>query len=140
MGERSLESVSIRPFELADLATLWEMAGDEDFQRYLGAPRSIERLERTLEEEMAFFASEGWGLFAIVSTDQALLGYTGFVPSIADGRPELVCAVRKDYRSSGVATRACQAAIEWAFSTQQWPQICAAIADGNMRAMGLVAG
>ena len=82
-------------------------------------------------------------LFAIMEGELSL-GFAGLVKSqAADGNDfELLCAIRSEVQQRGIAKRACQLVLAWAFDTAKLERVLASIDDSNepARAIALKLG
>ena len=77
-------------------------------------------------------------VFAIME-GQVGLGFAGLLRSQAAGGDdfELLCAMRSEAQSRGVAKQACQLVLNWAFSTAKLERVIASIDDGNEAARAI---
>src|SRR5213592_842561 len=67
------------------------------------------------------------------------LGFAGLVTSRAAGGEdfELLCALRSEAQTRGMAKQACQLVLTWAFETAKLERVIACIDDGNQPARAI---
>jgi RimJ/RimL family protein N-acetyltransferase len=77
-------------------------------------------------------------MFAITEGPTSL-GFAGLVRSqtIPGNDFELLCAIRAEAQQRGVAKRACQLVLDWAFNSAKLERIIACIDDGNEAARAI---
>ncbi|HUC40298.1 MAG TPA: GNAT family N-acetyltransferase [Gemmatimonadales bacterium] len=77
-------------------------------------------------------------VFAIVEGPVAL-GFAGLVKSQAAGGDdfELLCALRSEAQTRGMAKQACQLVLGWAFQTAKLERVIACIDEGNQPARAI---
>ena len=77
-------------------------------------------------------------LFAIMDGELSL-GFAGLVKSqTPDGNDfELLCAIRSEVQQRGIAKRACQLVLTWAFDTAKFERVLACIDDSNEAARAI---
>lgn len=78
-------------------------------------------------------------VFAIMDGPVAL-GFAGLVKSHAPGGGddfELLCALRSEAQTRGMAKQACQLVLDWAFQTAKLERVIACIDEGNQPARAI---
>lgn len=117
--------MNLRPLSDSDFALLSSLQLQDDVWEFIG----------TLPDPAVDRADH---LFAIVE-GQLDLGFAGLVKSPAAGGDdyELLCAMRSEAQQRGLAKRACQLVLEWAFSTARFERVIACIDDGNEAARAI---
>src|SRR5262249_25547234 len=67
------------------------------------------------------------------------LGFAGLVRSQAAGGEdfELLCALRSEAQTRGMAKQACQLVLNWAFHTAKLERVIACIDEGNLAARAI---
>ena len=76
--------------------------------------------------------AQGQPLFAVVE-GQRSVGVAGLVPSRALGSAdfELLCALKEEVQTRGLAKQACQMVMSWAFDTAKLDRVIASIDESN---------
>jgi RimJ/RimL family protein N-acetyltransferase len=111
--------MELRPLGTADLDLLTSLEEQEDVWENLG----------TLPFALP---AQGPPLFAVVE-GQASIGVAGLVPSraLGDDDYELVCALKEEVQTRGLAKQACQLVMSWAFDTAKLERVIACIDESN---------
>ncbi|HWC74170.1 MAG TPA: GNAT family N-acetyltransferase [Gemmatimonadales bacterium] len=83
-------------------------------------------------------ARQSHHLFAVME-GKVPLGFAGLLRSGATGANdfELVCAMRSEVQTRGMAKQACQLALDWAFNTAKLERVIACIDDSNEAARAI---
>jgi RimJ/RimL family protein N-acetyltransferase len=119
--------VEIRPLTESDAELLTSLQQQEDVWEFIG----------TLP-----IARPGLGdhVFAIME-GRAGLGFAGLFKSQAAGGDdyELLCALRSEVQTRGVAKQACQLVLNWAFTNAKLERVIACIDDSNEAARAIAA-
>ena len=117
--------MDLRPLSESDYALLSSLQLQDDVWEFIG----------TLPDPAGGRTDH---LFAIAE-GQHDLGFAGLVKSAAAGGDdyELLCAMRSEAQQRGMAKRACQLVLEWAFSTAKIERVIACIDDGNEAARAI---
>jgi RimJ/RimL family protein N-acetyltransferase len=115
VGERL--SVELRPLDDSHYDLLQSLEEQDDVWEFVGP---------------LLIPQEGSHLFAIVE-GQTPLGIGGIVPSptVPGNEFELVCALRSEAQAHGLALRACQLLLGWAFNTAKLDHVITCIDDRN---------
>lgn len=85
-------------------------------------------------------AEQGPPLFAVVEGETSV-GIAGLVPSRAlDGKDfELLCAMKAEVQTRGLAKQACKLVMAWAFDTAKLERVIACIDEANQPARTIAA-
>jgi RimJ/RimL family protein N-acetyltransferase len=76
-------------------------------------------------------------LFVVLEGGEPV-GIAGLVRSpVMEGELEVLCAMRDEMQHSGLAYRACQLVLAWAFDTAKLERVTASIEDGNAPARAI---
>jgi [ribosomal protein S5]-alanine N-acetyltransferase len=133
-----IETVRLRLRELTDEdhAALYEMYQDPRMNRFIGGPppRREEYWRRVRETWPAYYARNGFGLWATVRReDGRLLGRCGLLAQEVDGERhvEVGYALAPEFWGRGYATEAATASRDWAFRTLDVPHVISLIAPDN---------
>lgn len=119
--------MELRPLGPTDLDLLASLEEQEDVWENLGT--------------LPFAPPEqGPPLFAVVE-GQTRVGVAGLVPSRALGGDdfELLCALKEEAQTRGLAKQACQLVMTWAFDTAKLERVIACIDEGNEPARTIAA-
>jgi RimJ/RimL family protein N-acetyltransferase len=115
------ERLVLRPFERGDFDELVPIHADPSFWWYpLRGPMSAENTERFLDRVIGRYASDGFGVEAVVDRESGrLIGWAGlavphFLPQILPA-VEVGWRLATPFRGRGLATEAGAAALEFGF-------------------------
>lgn len=111
--------MELRPLSPAHDALLRSLQEQDDVWEFVGPLPELEE-------------GEAQRLFAVIEGDVAV-GIGGLVRSpVFDGTDvEVLCAMRSEAQSRGLAKRACQLILAWAFDTAKVERVIACIDDDN---------
>lgn len=119
--------MELRPLGTADLDLLASLEEQEDVWENIGS--------------LPFAPpAQGQPLFAVVE-GQRRVGVAGLVPSRALGADdfELLCALKEEAQTRGLAKQACQLVMTWAFDTAKLERVIACIDEHNEPARTIAA-
>jgi len=129
----------LRPFQAADVDAQAAMMGDAEVMRHLGGPLGREDSWRKLLCGTGQWALFGYGYWAVErKADGALIGQTGFADFKRDmappieGIPEMGWLFAAAAAGEGYATEAALAALAWADTALNTPEICAIVGIDNL--------
>jgi len=111
--------MELRPIAASDQDLLTSLEEQEDVWEFIGAlPLST--------------ADQGLPLFAVLD-GQTSVGIAGLVPSRALGGDdfEVLCAMKAEAQTRGLAKQACKLVMAWAFDTAKLERVIACIDEGN---------
>lgn len=117
--------MELRPLDLSHYDLLSSLQEQEDVWEFIGS--------LPLPQE-----DDPHHLFAVVD-DQVGVGVAGLVRSSALGGTdfELLCAMKADAQSRGLATQACRLVLTWAFETANLDRVISCIDDANEAARSI---
>lgn len=119
--------MELRPIAASDQDLLTSLEEQEDVWEFIGAlPLST--------------ADQGVPLFAVLD-GQTSVGIAGLVPSRALGGDdfEVLCAMKAEVQTRGLAKQACTLVMAWAFDTAKLERVIACIDEGNEPARTIAA-
>lgn len=116
--------MELRPLKESHSELLSSLQRQEDVWEFVGT--------------LPIAASDQHHLFAIMEGELSL-GFAGLVKSqTVDGNDfELLCAIRSEVQQRGIAKRACQLVLAWAFDTAKLERVIACIDDSNQPARAI---
>jgi len=117
--------VELRPFKNDDLDLLASLQEQDDVWESVGALPADPSADH---------------LFVVMEDDEAV-GIAGLVhsPVLAGGDFEVLCAMRSEMQQSGLAKKACQLVLDWAFESAKLERVIACIDDANTPARSIAA-
>lgn len=117
--------IELRPLDASHYDLLSSLQEQEDVWEFIGS--------LPLPQE-----DDPHHLFAVMD-DHVGVGVAGLVRTRAlDGKDfELLCAMRADAQSRGLATQACKLVLAWAFETAQLDRVISCIDDANEAARSI---
>jgi RimJ/RimL family protein N-acetyltransferase len=117
--------VELRPLNDSHAALLTSLQQQEDVWESIGTLPVSTR-------------AAGDHVFAIMEGREAL-GFAGLIKSHAAGGDdfELLCALRSEAQTRGMAKQACQLVLDWAFQTAKLERVIACIDEGNQPARAI---
>ena len=126
--------LTLRMLRETDFDAYAEMCGNRDVMRYIGDGQPLTRplAWRKLALMIGHWALRGYGLWAAEERSSGLFaGYIGFWNP--EGWPgfELGWTLRQSFWGRGLATEGAQAALRFAFTELQQPQVISLIAPEN---------
>ena len=138
------ERLVLRDLELHDLDYFRTIFRDEETTRYIGGVNDDENLWRKMMTGKAFWPLTGTGMWAAERKDDGTtVGHLGFFdflrpiePSIS-GEPEMGWIFAPAVHGQGLASEACQAALDWFNDVFGRREIYALISPGNVASMRL---
>jgi RimJ/RimL family protein N-acetyltransferase len=109
----------LRPLRMDDLDLLLPLQRDPVVMRFiLGGARTEEQTRLELQEYVASWESERYGMWAVFDrSDDTFLGIVGLVWRDDIGAVTLRIALGKESQGRGLGGEAIQAAIDWSFTT-----------------------
>ena len=119
--------MEIRPLTDSDIDLLTSLQQQEDVWEFIGTLP----IARPGQHDHVFAIMEGG----------VGLGFAGLFKSRAAGSDdfELLCALRSEVQTHGVAKQACQLVLHWAFTTAKLARVIACIDDSNEPARAIAA-
>ena len=117
--------MEIRPLTDTDADLLTSLQQQEDVWEFIGTLP----IARPGQDDYVFAIREG----------DVGLGFAGLFKSRAAGSDdfELLCALRSEIQTRGVAKQACQLVLNWAFNTAKLERVIACIDDSNQPARAI---
>jgi RimJ/RimL family protein N-acetyltransferase len=136
------ERLTLRHFDLSDLAALMRVFGDAEVMRFGNGPQSADWVRGWLRRALESYDRRGYGPWAVIEQSSGeLIGYCGlfYFPDI-NGRPEIEIGYRLARASwgRGYATEAVIAARDHAFATLGITRLIALIDPANVASIRVV--
>lgn len=115
----TFRTMELRPLGTADQDLLTSLEEQDDVWEFIGTLPLVP-------------AQQGPPLFAVVEGETSV-GIAGLVPSRALGGDdfELLCALKEEAQTRGLAKQACKLVMSWAFDTAKLDRVIACIDEGN---------
>jgi [ribosomal protein S5]-alanine N-acetyltransferase len=131
----------LQPFAANDLDTLHDLWTDPDVRRYLWDDQVISRDHacRILQGCLLVAERQNIGHWSLRETPSGpVIGDVGFqfIPQTPD--IELMCSLRKQFWSLGLAAEACEAVLEYLWRTTEFPRVFARADLPNERSVRLM--
>lgn len=127
--------VVLRPLELTDAEALFAAHGDPETHKYWSGPahRSVDETARYIEDTLALKGAQAW---AITENGAEALGRVAlFAPR--DGVGEIGIVMRKEATGRGLASKAVNVVVDYAFSELGLHRIAADIDPDNSASISL---
>jgi RimJ/RimL family protein N-acetyltransferase len=134
------EKLTLREFTLNDLdAFAWLMADPEVMRFSLSGPMNRELASEYLQKRILdHYVKYGYGLYAVVQkADNCLIGFVGLIGQNIDGesKVELGYRLHPKYWGKGLATEACLAVCQYAFTQLGMDELISIIDPKNTRSL-----
>jgi ribosomal-protein-alanine N-acetyltransferase len=131
------ERLILRPFELADAATVYALSTEPAYRQWLPSQLYADEAEARealefLIEQVAAPADPRRGPYVLAvdhRQDPMLIGHVGLSPY--EGEVEIGFAIAEAYQRQGLAVEAVVATCRWAFDRFRLPRILAITAQSN---------
>jgi len=118
-------TVELRPLDDSHHDLLTSLQQQEDVWEFIGT--------------LPVWAERGGHHVFVIMEGQVSLGFAGLIRSHAAGGDdfELLCAMRSEAQTRGIAKQACQLVLAWAFNTAKLERVIACIDDANQPARAI---
>ena len=127
----------LRQFHYADLETLGVILRHREVMRYsLSGPKSRLETREFIQRCLATYQAQRYGIWAVVlKPARTLIGYSGLIPQMINGRREMEIGYRLAFEQwgNGYATEAASAVRDYALKTLQLPRVISIIEPANTR-------
>lgn len=134
---RETARLILRQFHYADLDDLGAILRHREVMRYsLSGPKTRLETREFIQRCLATYLAQRYGIWAVVlKPDRLLIGYSGLIPQMINGRREMEIGYRLAYEhwGNGYATEAAGAVRDYAFTVLQLPRVIAIIEPENTR-------
>ena len=125
----------LRPFELADIETAYQMNLDPEVTKFTGdgGVVSLEETARRIKEDvLGDYEKYGFGRFVVeLKSSRQFIGFCGLKCLSDSQEVDLGFRFRKEFWGQGLATEAGQACVEFGFEELQLKQIIALVLPEN---------
>ena len=133
----------LRPWQPADWPAFAALTADAEVMRHFPAPLSTAQSDALADELNRRIACQGWGFWAVEHLDtRQFIGFVGLnIPSAdlpCSPCVEIGWRLARRWWGQGLASEAARAALEFAFTRLQLPEVVAFTAEGNMRSQAVM--
>jgi [ribosomal protein S5]-alanine N-acetyltransferase len=130
------ERLSLRRFDLQDVAGLQPVLGDPLTMEFYPAPLDTKSVEGWIKKNLLRYERDGHGLWAVLlKSNHELIGDCGCILQDVEGRSQVEVGyhIRRDLWGNGYATEAARACMEYAFDQLGARRVISMIRPPNVR-------
>lgn len=133
------ERLLLRPFKDDDGPALHAVVGNDPDMTWDRSSRSLEKVQGTVRERMKHFATNGFGVWAVIDkSSHTLLGQCGLQRLPGTQNIELVVYTAKRFWRMNYAHEACIASLRYGFESLGATEILAVVRKENTAALNLM--
>jgi RimJ/RimL family protein N-acetyltransferase len=132
------ERLVLRPLEERDAEVFCGLLQDPEVVRFIGDGTipSREDCWRAVAAWLGHWVLRGYGPWAVTDRESgAFMGRVGIHFPYGWPQPELAYTLGKPFWGRGYATEACRAALDWAFTERDFPELVSLIYPENARSI-----